>query len=116
MPVRVSDLPHFLNVDLIIRSRTDLEPLVSAMGKRVIVLNVGSENRAYKAYLEISGLAKEPEDVIRAFCKLIRGLPRSARRHWFSAQSRLFDVGVGSVQKGTYWFEISSQTSPSWRI
>jgi hypothetical protein len=35
MPASASDLPHFQNVDLVIRSKTDRGPLVSAMGKRV---------------------------------------------------------------------------------
>ena len=110
MPANSSDLPYFLNVDLVIYSKADLQPLVAAMGKRVIVLYLGREHRAYKACLEISGMSKNPESTIRTFCKLIRGLPPSARKLWFGAKSRMFDVGIDSVPKGTYWFEISQET------
>jgi hypothetical protein len=110
MPLLAADLPQFLNVDLAIYSKADLEPLVSAMGKKVSVLYLGREHRAYKAYLEVSGMPKSPESAIRAFCKLIHGLPLSARKLWFGAKSRMFDVGIDSVPKGSYWFEISQET------
>jgi hypothetical protein len=110
MQANASDQNFFLNVDLVLYSRTDLQPLVSAMGERVIVLYLGREHRAYKACLEVSGLTKNPESTLRAFCKLVRELPPSARKLWFGAKTRMFDIGIDSVPEGTYWFEISSET------
>lgn len=112
MPAKKYDRAFFLNVDLIVHSRSDLQPLVSALGKRVRVLYLGRERRAYMTCLEVSGsgLAENPEPTLRAFCKLIRGLPPSARKLWFGARSRMFDIGIDSVPKGSYWFEISSET------
>jgi hypothetical protein len=110
MPLLAADLPNFLNVDLVIYSKADLAPLVSAMGEKMIVLYLGRERRTYMARLEVSALLKSPESAIRAFCKVIHGLPPWARKLWFGAKSRIFDIGIDSVPKGTYWFEISQET------
>jgi|HubBroStandDraft_1064217.scaffolds.fasta_scaffold373939_2 hypothetical protein len=42
-----SPATEFLNVDLDIYSRFDLQPLVKALGKKVIILYVGRERRKY---------------------------------------------------------------------
>jgi hypothetical protein len=110
MRSNTSSALRFLNVDLIIRSKTDLEPLVAAMGNRVLVLYLGREHRAYKACLEVSGMSKTPESTIRAFCRLIQGLPPSARRLWSGAKLRMFNIGIESPLKGSEWFEISEET------
>jgi hypothetical protein len=107
----VLDKTRFLNVDLIIYSRSDLAPLVSAMGTRVIVLYVGSENRKYKACLEISGMPTSPEAAIKGFCRLISGLPRPYRRLWDEAKVRTFDIGIKSGPPNSYyWFAIEPES------
>jgi hypothetical protein len=106
-----ADGPNFLNVAFVVYSNLDLEPLVAAMGRREDVLFLGREHRANKACLRVSGMPRTPEAAIRRFCKLINALPPSARKLWFSARSRIFDVGIDSVPKGSYWFEISAQTT-----
>jgi hypothetical protein len=100
----------FLNVDLVILSNSDLQPLVAALGTRIIVLHVGREKRTYNAYLEVSRLVRSPESAIREFCRLIQKLPRPARKLWDNAKQRMFDIGITKVDKGTYWFEISAET------
>ena len=102
--------PHFLNVDLDIYSKSDLQPLVIALGDRVFVLYLGRPRRTFEAHLEVSKLIGSPESTIREFCKLIQKLPRPAKRLWDGAKIRRFDVGIDSVPKGTYWFEISKET------
>jgi hypothetical protein len=103
--------PCFLNVDLILYSKSDLQPLVAAMGHQIIVLYLGREHRSYKACLEISGISRSPEWTILKFCRLIQKLPRPAKCFWDGASVRMFDIGIDSVPraKGTYWFEISSR-------
>jgi hypothetical protein len=100
----------FLNVDLVIRSKSDLRPLVAAFGKKVIVLHVGRHRRTYNAYLEVSRLVRSPESAIREFCRLIHKLPRPARKLWDGATARIFDIGISKIDRGTYWFEISAET------
>lgn len=101
--------PYFLNVDLVLYSKSDLQPLVSAMGPKINVLYVGREHHSYKACLEVSWMPKSADWAILQFCRLIQKLPRPAKRHWGNARSRTFDIGIESVPKGTYWFEISGE-------
>lgn len=103
------DKTTFLNVDLRIYSKRDLQPLVTAMGEKFHLLYVGRERRMYKAQLELgSGNPKSPEAAIRKYCELIRELPAQARELWDTARSREFDVGIEAP--GTmryYWFSVA---------
>ena len=109
MPQSVLDKTKFLNVDLRIYSKFDLQPLVSAMGENIVVLYVGRERRMFKAQLELAiGHPKSPESAIRRYCELIRELPAEARELWDAAKSREFDVGIeapGPMQY--YWFSVA---------
>jgi hypothetical protein len=100
---------NFLNVDLVIYSKTDLRPLVDAMGGKIIELHVGRVRRSYYAYLEISGIPRSAQSAIRNFCRLIQKLPRPAKKLWEGARFRRFDIGIDSVPRGTHWFEISKE-------
>ncbi len=70
---------HFLNVDLDIYSRSRLQPLVDAFGKRVMVLHTDRAGRLYRVLLEVSGQAPTVDATIRAFCRLIRALMPAQR-------------------------------------
>jgi hypothetical protein len=96
MAAKTSDSPetHFLNVDLDIYSKRDLQPLVKAFGSKVHVLYVGRERAKYSAHLEIAGLTKTADSTLRAFCRLIERLPERARRLWTSATVRSFSIGI----------------------
>jgi hypothetical protein len=85
---------HFLNVDLDIYSKSDLKPLADAFGKKVFVLYAGPSRRKYKAVLELAAHTKSADATIRAFCKLIRALPRSSSRMWRDADQRDFSIGI----------------------
>ena len=85
---------HFLNVDLDIYSRSNLEPLVAALGKRVFVLYVGCHKRTYEAHLEVAANASTADAVIKKFAALINSLPKSARKLWDTAKRRDFSIGV----------------------
>ena len=86
----------FLNVDLDIWSRSPLDSLVAAFGRRVLVLHVGKERRRYGAHLELasSGSRASADQIINRFVDLVRRLPRSARTLWNRAQIREFNVGI----------------------
>ncbi len=109
MNLTVVDKTNFLNVDLRIYSKSDLSPLVSAMGEKVIALYQGRERKMYKAQLELGGRnPRSPDAAIRGYCDLIRELPAEARELWDTAKSREFDVGIeapGPMQY--YWFSIA---------
>ena len=85
---------HFLNVDLDIYSRLSLQPLVSALGKKVFVLHAGREKRTYCAHLELTRITKNADATIRAFCALIESLPTAERELWNMAKVRDFNIGV----------------------
>jgi hypothetical protein len=106
----ISSPACFLNVDLEIFSRSKLEPLVKAFGKRVLTLYLGPEFGLNKAVLEISGQPESSEFCILRFCELIRSLPPRKRALWNAAKSRTFDIGIEAPKPGhTYWSPISAR-------
>src|SRR5882762_2602731 len=92
---------HFLNVDLDLHSRSDLQPLVTAMGDEVSVLFVGRIKRTCRAHLELagSGLSETADETITDFCTLIRKLPKSAMKLWNGAKIRDFNIGVQAAMQ-----------------
>lgn len=101
----------FLNVDLDLYSKSDLEPLVSALGKNVFVLSSGREGRKFSAHLELSSSPASADAAIRGFVVLMLRLPRAARRLWNEATSRTFNVGIqGGRIPRCYELEIAPRT------
>ena len=88
---------HFLNVDLDVHSKRDLQPLVDRFGDKVIVLFIGKTRGKYEAHLEIARLTTTPDATIRAFCRLVDDLPEAERKIWDAAVVRSFSIGVQSV-------------------
>ena len=84
----------FLNVDLEVTSRSDLQPLINAWGNRVFVLYTSGEGRIYRAHLELSRNAKSADSTIRAWCRLISVLPPLKRNLWNRPTTRDFNIGV----------------------
>lgn len=104
---------QFLNVDLDVYSRSDLQPLVNGFGKKVIALYVGRERRRFSAHLELARSFGKPsaDSTIRAFCRLIRALPKTERELWNGAKTREFSVGVqAGEQPFACDFRIEGQT------
>ena len=85
---------HCLNVDLDIYSKCDLQPLVTALGGKVIVLHAGRDRRTHCAHLELARPTKTADSTIRGFCALIEALPQMARDLWNAAKVRDFNIGV----------------------
>jgi hypothetical protein len=97
----LSSAAQFLNVDLDIYSRHNLQPLVSSLGKKVTALYVGRNRRKYCAHLEVSKITKTADSTIRAFCELIQALPRAERHLWNAATVRSFSIGVQAGKQPT---------------
>jgi len=92
---------HFLNVDLDIQSRFDLQPLVSALDKKAYALRLERVKRTYFASLEVEKATQDVDAAIRAFCKLIQRLPEAERRHWHDAKIREFNIGTQAGMSST---------------
>ena len=106
-----SSTTHFLNVDLDIYSRFDLQPLVSGLGRKVIALHVGREGRRYFARLELAKVMQSADSTIRTFCSLIRALPKEERHLWNSATTREFSIGVQTgKQPNSRDFAVEAET------
>src|SRR5829696_8586239 len=104
----------FLNVDLDIYSKFDLQPLVTALGQKVIVMYVGREGRFYSAHLELARRPKTADAIIRGFVTLIRALPRAERKLWNTAARRDFNVGIQAAsQPRSYELPLATQTIES---
>jgi hypothetical protein len=102
---------HFLNVDLDIYSMSNLQPLVSALGKKVFELHVGRYKRTYCAHLELNRITINADSTIRAFCALIGSLPRAERELWNTAKFRDFNIGVqAAAQPHSHQITLAAET------
>jgi len=110
MPTHIYEATTFLNVDLDIYSKSDLEPLVTALGEKVCVCYAGRPRRTYEAHIDLaSGYPKSADAAIRRFCTLIGSLPKVARKLWDTATTREFNIGVQAAME-PHSFEISLST------
>jgi hypothetical protein len=111
MPSQIHQRAAFLNVDLEIASRRDLQPLVNILGQNVIVLYKGCDRRTHRAHLELFGTAKTADAAIRRFCDLLDRLPKPARALWNSAKERDFNIGVqAAMQPRSYEIALAQET------
>lgn len=105
-----SQSTQYLTVDLEITSRTDLAPMVAALGRKVNVHFCGRVNRKYLACLD-SNLSKSADATIRRFCKLIHALPKAERVLWDTATFRDFNIGIqAGVAPYSYELALSPDT------
>ena len=88
------DETQFLNVDLDVWSRSPLDQLVAAFGRRVRVLFVGREGRRYGAHVGLSSSGRNVDTLVRALARLVADLPKTSRTLWDRAQSREFNIGI----------------------
>jgi hypothetical protein len=85
---------RFLNVDLDIRSRRPLEPLVEALAPAAFALHVGRDGGRYVAHLEATIAAGDADRLIHRFTRAIDRLPAESRRVWDRAEWRQFNIGI----------------------
>jgi hypothetical protein len=101
----------FLNVDLDIYSRSDLKPLVTALGQSVLTLHVGREGQTNSAHLELSREPKTADFAIRTLAALIHALPKVERKLWDAAKVRDFNVGVqAAMEPHSYEIPLAYET------
>jgi hypothetical protein len=108
---RVPKDTHFLNVDLDIRSRCDLQPLIRGFGKKAHVLFVGRTGRMHVAHIELASLVRSADWAIRRFHALISSFGDSERELWNTASAKDFSIGVqAGVQPNPKDFCISTES------
>ena len=101
----------FLNIDLEIFSKRDLQPLINALGEKVLILYSAREGRTYRAHLELARTTRTPDATIRAFCALIERLPKAPRYLWNQAKRRDFNIGVeAGTSRQPREFAVSTET------
>src|SRR5262245_43422143 len=94
-PKRGDDKTCFLNVDVDVWSKSDLQLLVDALGKAILVHYVGREDREYAAHFSLSDSHRNTADTIcRRLATLIARLPPGPRRLWNRARARHFNIGI----------------------
>lgn len=84
---------RYLNVDLLIKSRDDLSPVVNNFGEDVLVLHNGKAGEYFSAYLETAQSLADPNEDIVHFCMLIEALPPVERQIWDNCFHKIFDLG-----------------------
>jgi hypothetical protein len=110
MRMSVLDNDTFLNVDLEIFSKSDLQLLVATLGRRIHLHFIGMEFGLHKAHFDLAQQPETPEAGILAFCRLIQKLPQPERALWDSAKFRSFDIGIEAPGRGRYfWSAIGSK-------
>jgi hypothetical protein len=90
----------YINVDLEIRSRTNLRPLADALSRRLFWLYVGRADGEFLATFENgSGAARTgtPDLAIQRLVRVVDSLSPEIKRHWTSARDRVFDIGVAKA-------------------
>ena len=86
--------PRFLNVDVEVESRADLDPLVAAMARGALAIGRYRRSGRHCVRFELNTSPRSPDHGIRAFSTLLERLPPPARRLWRTARRRDFDIGV----------------------
>jgi hypothetical protein len=86
---------HFLNVDVDVWAKWDLQPLVAALGDKVFVHYVGSEGGEHSAHFSLaSAYGKDANTIMRLLVGLIENLPSRAWQLWNRARARDFNIGI----------------------
>jgi len=83
---------QFLNVDLDIRSKTELGPVLKDMGRRVAVMHSGPVGPRHLLAVETARTYKNPDATVHALCEIVENLSPTASRLWNAAEKH-FDIG-----------------------
>jgi hypothetical protein len=92
---KVAKLSHFLNLDVALKSNSDLRPLIDHFGQKVFVLAHEEFERQFLLNLELAD-GEGTEDAewhTRQFLALIEELPDATREFWDGCTSRTFSYG-----------------------
>lgn len=101
----------YLNVDLEVRSRSNLAPLVEAFEGTLLSLFSRRVPGGYLATFETLGVEVPPDFAIRRMVGAVEALTGPARTLWAGARDRVFDVGLERDEgPGMVTFGVKRQT------
>ncbi|WP_139020652.1 hypothetical protein [Bradyrhizobium sp. ORS 285] len=85
-------LSHFLNLDLVLRSKSDLTELIAHLDQGVYVLHHQEHEQEFLLVLETTD-ALDPIVCTEQFLTVIEALPEPAKALWNGCTSRTFSYG-----------------------
>lgn len=102
----------FLNVDLVIDSAENLQPLVDELGKNISVMfNDKWKNDLYRLSLYLGDSYKKSADqTVSELCFLIENLSSESKLIWDKCHSKKFDIGFESGNFERLETEICAET------
>jgi hypothetical protein len=101
----------YINVDLEVRSRANLAPLVAVLEGPLDSLYAGRLPGGHLATFETAGVQIPPDRAIRRMVDAISALRGPARALWDGARDRVFDVGLERDQgRGIVAFGLKRET------
>ncbi len=100
----------FVNVDLDIKSPTDLKDLTAAFARKTTAIHSGRSGRRHWVRLELLRQPRTPDEGIKRFADLALSLRGTAREAWDNG-TKEFDIGIeaGSEPNPAEWV-IGSRT------
>ena len=98
----------FLNVDLEVgvRTRARILPLVAGLGRTLFELYRGRIGSLYRAHYEVRGCMRDANNTIHELAATIEALGPHARRAWNAATVRDFNIGV-ELERGVKSIELA---------
>ena len=98
----IEETTHFLNVDLEVKSRSNLQPLIDSINESKLAHELSSFcfGGLYHAGFEVSSYVKKIDPIIRIFARIIGERPPEPRRLWDRAVRRDLNIGIQSGLKG----------------
>lgn len=87
---------RFLNLDLVLRSNSDLSPIIGYFGERVIVLTHDEYNNGtWILALELAEelVLEDPASYTERFLAMMSEFPDDVREFWDACTSRTFSYG-----------------------
>jgi len=90
--------PEYVNTDLELRSRSNINALAQYLSGHLSMLHNGREGRNFLATFEVhySRHDDNADNVANQFCTIIESLPPKHRLAWNKCFSRHFDLGFHS--------------------
>lgn len=95
----------FLNVDLDLHFRGDIEELLNSIEPHVYILN----RDEYSVSLELNKESNSLEETVVTLVEIIKSLPPSARAIWRQCSVRRFNIGIqGGDEPHETYFTLSN--------
>jgi hypothetical protein len=91
----VSTPAQFLNLDLVLKSKSDLDTIIKYFDEKAFVLHHEEYNGQWMLVMELADqeLARNPSEYTERFLEIISEFPDSVRDVWKACTSRSFAYG-----------------------